>query len=376
MVTKYYYWRKFELNEEWVDSEPDEYIDTRTGATGQVIRQNYDPSWIVFDNLGDYVTRMNEFRTDYSVSETSSGYSLGRSGVTPTITSTTTDRPNFNFQAEFDHGLSYTGWYNSNENIYFYHNGNLIEADINWFRTYDRKWDSTFNRWQFSHWSLNNLRKMSLAEKQQWLVREIGDWIDTVLAPAGSYPIEGEQGGYWWIRGEEYTIEIPELIYPDIGAEYVSGPEHFEFELKERMSDCPGNYHARLRVGMRSDFNRRLFFADTHNSSDRSNFEYWDGSSWASFPSGGVDGDTRVRYTVPAGVSWQPFTVYYWDAMAYHPAFGFSPPALFRSFLNMGDTDEFYLLLINGIPYKANSLRLVESSNGRIGRMDIRLLNY
>ncbi|SDM21168.1 hypothetical protein [Halarsenatibacter silvermanii] len=373
MVTRYYYWDKYDLFEEWVDHEPGEYVDTRSVNTGGLSREHFK-SWEVFSQDSSRISFM-------TLGAKAGSSKVELSGDNPKLTGRLDeDRfPEFNFSVN---RIS-TEMYRSSAKVYYHESGNsfrpsgdILEADISWIRVYDKRWDSWFTDWRISHIRVENIKKLSLEKKTEYKTRDIGNWLETVLAPSGTYPRKGSQGGYWWVRGKEYTIEIPELIYPENGADFEEGPNHFEFELKERLFDCPGNYHARIRVGRRSDFNITTFMADSTRSADRGNFEYWNGDVWESFPSGGVAGDTKVRYTVPGSVDWDSFAFYYWDAIAYNSDFGYSPPARYRSFLNLGDTDDVYLLLINGIPYPANRLKLVESSNGRIGRMDIRLLNY
>jgi len=87
-----------------------------------------------------------------------------------------------------------------------------------------------------------------------------------------------------------------------------------------------------------------------------------------------VSANTKLRYEVPESVEWE-FGVYFWSAQVYNQFWGYGPLAPFRSLLLLTETDDVYKLYINGIPYRVHDLKLEESSNGQIGKVDIRMTN-
>ena len=209
-----------------------------------------------------------------------------------------------------------------------------------------------------------------------------GKFIETLVRNE-TYPINGPRSGddYWWVRGKPFTIPAPELISPENAyAAHESDSElpYFVFELTSR-TIAPGvntdnnEYHARLRIGDRSDFANNIYVL-LESKDDQSLWEYYDGSNWQPFPAGGVNAGTRVRVK-PDINDITDWGFYYWDATAYNSNWGYGQ-SNFRMFVFITPaSDGAYLLTIGGRRYYAIDLNIQEAANGELGQIDIKLVN-
>ena len=374
---KEFYWRKYDITEDWTEEETDDTMESRTIKTKNIEEEQSPPEDYLY--FSDLYTSISGVRFEYEIQEQAvyGSYSdniLKIKDSYPEIINRTERPIEFNFETGDSYWPSPYGgrYFDEPTPVYAFDNGVLTEYRTTFFDVKDYRPGSTFADWRFTQAEFDAVKKLSLEELTIHRNVVKGALVDEIIAEEGDYPIDGIQGGFWWVRGDEYTIEPPELISPEALFKANEKVNYFEFKLKERQTTCPGNYHARLKVGTRSDFQETLFIADT--TQDRSNFEYFNGSSWQPFPSGGVDGETRVRYYVPETVDWQ-FGVYFWSAQGWHSFWGYGPLANFRSIILLTETDEVYQLFVGGIEYKANNLTVLESSNGEIGKINIRLLN-
>lgn len=194
-----------------------------------------------------------------------------------------------------------------------------------------------------------------------------------------SYPKNGPKDGYWWVRGKEYTIPPPKLISPEngliINAKEGDTIPYFVFELQPREDNDTYDYHIRTRFGTTSDMRGQNNPIINYESRlDQSNWEYYDGSAWQPFPSGGVSAGTKVRCKPP--ISAFDFGFFYWDATAFNPNWQYGIISQFRLFIFVDETDEVYKLMIGDIEYKASELEIIEASNGTVGKININLSNH
>ena len=197
----------------------------------------------------------------------------------------------------------------------------------------------------------------------------------------GTYPVNWYKNGYWWVRGKPFTIPAPELISPEnayLAHESDSELPYFVFELTSR-TIAPGvdtdnnEYHARLRIGDRSDFANNIYVL-LESKEDQSLWEYYDGSDWQPFPAGGVNAGTKVRVK-PDINDITDWGFYYWDATAYNSNWGYGQ-SNFRMFVFITATSGgAYQLTIGGRRYYAIDLNIQESTNGELGQIDIKLVN-
>ena len=202
-----------------------------------------------------------------------------------------------------------------------------------------------------------------------------GALLETNVIKDHTYPANGHKNGYWWIRKGLYTIPAPALISPDNAHEVnkKDGDEmpYLVFELTPRETNDSNLYHVRARLGFRSDFaDYELYLG---SKEDVSNWEYYDGSTWQSFPPGGVSANTKVR--IKPDVESFEFGFYYWDCTAYNSQWGYGVSSEHRVIIVLDETDGVYVLVVNGIQYNAINLKISESSNGETGLINIVLSN-
>ena len=85
-----------------------------------------------------------------------------------------------------------------------------------------------------------------------------------------------------------------------VGGESTSGYAFTVFQVKTETSKAniyTPMFHFKFQVASDSDFNSLLL--DKYTFDDQTDFEYWDGSSWVSFPSEGISNKysgNEVRY--------------------------------------------------------------------------------
>jgi len=189
-----------------------------------------------------------------------------------------------------------------------------------------------------------------------------------------SYPKDGPKDGYWWVRGQRYTIPAPTLISPDNAFQINKDDDmpYFVFKLNPRVDGDSNKYHARVRFGYRSDF---LNYEEMLESKeDQTNWEYYNGSEWVAFPSNGVSANTKVRVK-PTRDNYK-FGFYYWDATAHNPQWNYGISSEHRLIIVITDSDEKYFLIIGGARHYALNLNLTEASNGSVGKINIGLSNH
>jgi len=377
MIREYYY-EKYELIDEWVETEPSEYVDTKMVKTDEVEKEespHEDYLWFDYRNAPNTVIGRNVY-LDYEIApDGDSGYKLELAGERPRIPQPSNCQLSFNFEtgARHHYGFSAYRYFDHPTPVYAITDGIFTEYRTTYFDVSDTRADSQqWCSWGIFEAELDAVYRMTLKEKEMYRIQLKGDYIETIIGEEGEYPEDGIQNGYWWVRQEEYKLEAPELIYPEAISKIEEKVEYFELETKPRITYDPGGYHLRLRVGIRSDFQEQLFSVDTRDSRD--NWQYYDGTAWQQFPESGVAANTRVRYNVPENIEWD-FGVYFWSAQQYHWFWGYGPLAPFRSIILLTETDQVYKLYINGIPYRIKELNLEESSNGEIGQIDIQLIN-
>lgn len=203
-----------------------------------------------------------------------------------------------------------------------------------------------------------------------------GELLETDLVKNDSYPKNGPgpDKEFWWVRREKYTIPPPILKSPENGYRINEGDEFpsLIFELVEREENDSNSYHARVRISERTDFTSET--SEFESKEDLTNWEYYDGNNWVSFPAGGVPANTEVKFT-PPNTDMLDFGFYYWSASAFNSKWGYGRSANARLLLSLQETDRKYLLMINGNKFDALSLEVSETCNGELGQMNIELLN-
>ena len=203
-----------------------------------------------------------------------------------------------------------------------------------------------------------------------------GALLETDVIRNGTYPVNGYKNGYWWIRKGKYTIPAPAIISPDNAHEVnkKDGDEmpYLVFELTPRETNDSNLYHVRARLGFRSDFADYELYLESKE--DVSNWEYYDGSTWQSFPPGGVSANTKVR--IKPDVESFEFGFYYLDCTDYNSEWGYCVSSEHRVIIVLDETDGVYVLVVNGIQYNAINLKISESSNGETGSINIVLNNH
>lgn len=160
----------------------------------------------------------------------------------------------------------------------------------------------------------------------------------------------------------EYTVE-PYLPYteqeaPAHGSGTADTTVGFVFTLTAEPDNSAEKYHARIRIDNYSAMPAPEVYESKGN---QTGWHYWTGSAWAAFPAEGVNPGTRVRYTKAF-----PLTTIYWDT-ASHDGYNYgrqTTPYKVRVVLS---TDDLYALQIDGTPYDALTLRILEASNGELG---------
>lgn len=205
-----------------------------------------------------------------------------------------------------------------------------------------------------------------------------GDLLETDLIKPNTYPVDGIQDGYWWVRKEPYTYPPPILISPEnayiLRLDEKAEVPYFVFELQERFEGNDNNlYQVRTSFGFNSDYTGDPVIYES--AKDNSVFEYSTdgGSTWQAFPSEGVPALSWVRIKPPAENF--EFGFYYWTATAYGQEWGYGRRANPRLLIVITDTDDVYFLTINGKRYLARDIKVIESSNGEVSNIRLELLN-
>ena len=202
-----------------------------------------------------------------------------------------------------------------------------------------------------------------------------GGFIETLVRNE-TYPVNGAKNGYWWIRKGKYTIPAPTIIIPgnsfEVNKKDGDDMPYLVFELTPRETNDSNLYHVRARLGFRSDFADYEVYLESKE--DVNNWEYYDGSTWQSFPPCGVSANTKVR--IKPDVESFEFGFYYWDCTAYNSQWGYGVSSKHRVIIVLDETDGVYVLVVNGIQYNAINLKISESSNGETGSINIVLSNH
>ncbi|MCF8012677.1 MAG: hypothetical protein K9L56_15520, partial [Clostridiales bacterium] len=66
---------------------------------------------------------------------------------------------------------------------------------------------------------------------------------------------------------------------------------YFEMQLSSDLS--AGDYHVKFKISLSPDISDN--YIELFSADDATNWEYYDGSAWVGFPSGGVNPGTKVR---------------------------------------------------------------------------------
>lgn len=205
-----------------------------------------------------------------------------------------------------------------------------------------------------------------------------GSLLETNIIRDDTYPVDGQKDGYWWVRKGPYTIPPPELISPEnafvlnLLNKEEEQPLYFEFRFVPREEDDQNLYHARVRLGPRSDFSDYDVYLESKE--DTTGWEYFYKNEWVPFPAEGVPAGSRIR--VRPEIENVKFGFLYWDAAAYNPKWCYGMNSEHRLIIVIDEADRPFIVLINGISYNPLELRISESSNGELGSIEIVLSNH
>ncbi|AZO95286.1 hypothetical protein [Halocella sp. SP3-1] len=331
-----YYYDKYKLIEEW-DKDSSNHVDSETITTDEVTKEEierYTDDW--------YITA--EVYTDYEIrSKNAHGYKDHYLKLTDPVSLIHVDP------------LHYIGMY-----IYDYGGRGYFLYG----------WLNSRNSWDVTH-------RIYLGETYKIYKHQYqGSLLAEDVIKDHRYPRNGPKDGYWWVRKGPYTIPAPAIISPDNAYEInkKDGDEmpYLVFQLTPRENNDRNLYHVRVRMGFRSDFADYELYLESKE--DTSGWEYYNGSSWQSFPSSGVSANTRVR--IKPAVDNFEFGFHYWDCTAYNSRWGYGVSSEYRMIIVLDETEGIYVVSINGIQYNPISLKISESSNGETSSIDIVLSNH
>ena len=261
-----------------------------------------------------------------------------------------------------------------------------IEMHRPYFRTYDVKRPAGLNLiLKVQKHAILRLekRKMTTGGGTEEVIRIVerhskGELLETNVVKDSSYPKNGPRAGFWWVRKGPYTIPPPELISPEnafvlnLLNKEEEQPLYFEFRLVPREKDDQNLYHARVRLGPRSDFSDYDVYLESKE--DTTGWEYFLDGKWVPFPPEGVPAGSRIR--VRPEIENVKFGFLYWDATAYNSNWGYGVSSQHRLIIVIDEADRPFIVSINGISYDPLELRVSESSNGELGSIEIVLSNH
>lgn len=250
-------------------------------------------------------------------------------------------------------------------------NGEIIELELTDYQL-TNVWAAFSYNWKITMLEFERKNEIKLKEIELFLYQEKGPLIEIIVADEGTYPINGPAGGFWWVKGIEYTLPAPELISPEINFKALEAIPEFEIKIKKREEGDSRKYHARIRIAQRSDMRNSNFVFESKEDQEGWQFYNEGTDEWEPFPQEGVNPETRVKYQPDISPD---FGFYYWDAAAWHEEFKYGLDAISRAIIIIVETDQVYELTIRGIPYRATGLEIIESANGEIGSIRIQLIN-
>ncbi len=407
-----YFFEKYELIDEWTDVEPEENIvDEKEITTDEITEETINQFFHkdaapYFESIG--FANMRKLRYEYKIKikESYGSYNDYELALEEPIdlgdvagVYTDINYPWVGSQKDGNYGppenYSWVGdWQtnvggvfgvhraiNLNPNILYEKLGEneLREYEVDYYRVLDARSGSSFSDFSFDIFEGNINRKIKLDTKITiYRIQKAGEFIETIVADDGTYPEDGPQDGFWWVKKGRYTYPAPELISPEVNYKAKAELPYFVFKLFEREEGDNRQYHARLRFGERSDLGDQVLVKKT--AEDTTGWEYYNETAeeWQDYPEGGIEPETKVRYNLTEEeVELFGFGFYYWDATAfYEQEYGHGLPSQSRAIIIMVETDEVYELDIGGKKYKTDQLSIIETSNGEIGKIELRLINH
>jgi len=223
-LTREYYYEKYVLIDEWVENEPAEYIEQKVIKTDEVLYEaspNEDYLWFDFSSIP--ASRISEVNLDFAVvPDGDNGFKLELAGEHPEIPYPRDCDLAFNFETGYRYFYGYSAYryFDHPTPVYAITDGIFTEYRTTYFDVADTRADSfTWCKWGIFEIEFDAVYRMTLKEKQMYRIQERGEYIETIIAAEGAYPLDGAQDGFWWVRKAEYTLEPPELNYPEPIAE-------------------------------------------------------------------------------------------------------------------------------------------------------------
>jgi len=163
-------------------------------------------------------------------------------------------------------------------------------------------------------------------------------------------------------------LPAPAHTSPGDGTDTEDRQPDFTFTLPSQESSATA-YHAQIQLSEYIGFSTTVY--DVKTSDSITGWQYWDGSNWVTFPTGGVPPGTSVRWQPPDDLAYGSV---YWRARA-EDDWDFSNWSTPWRLTVRIVVDWPYRLEIEGVPYDLLSLRVSEASNGEIGEMRFALFN-
>ena len=205
------------------------------------------------------------------------------------------------------------------------------------------------------------------------------DWTPTYMQ-SGSYNITFEitytANSTTNTDSETITVTVNEIHQPpnnrspDTNTETNNRQPYFEFVLPANDESDSLKYHAKFRISTTSDMNNLII--DYDSKDDQSQWELWDGSQWVTFPSGGVNPDSKIRVKPDFALQ---YGFLYWNCASWETNYGYGLNTSTWKINILISTNKPYVLTIEGTEYNAYSINVSETSNGEVGSIDFVLNN-